>query len=324
MSDDRVALTRQVKEASDIVAVVGSYLAVHPAGGVYKAVCPFHNDTRPSLQVDPKWQNFRCWSCGKKGDVFTFVSEFEKVTFREARELLARRAGINLEGSPAENVRRGKLLDAMRWAEKAVPGVPARQTRSASGARLYLGERKLAGPTVRSFGLGFAPAAGDWLVRAANAARLDMGLLEEVGLVADRKEGNGVLRPVPRPGHVPDPRRARADGRLRRPNSAGFALRRPRARSTTTRRTRRCSPRANCSTAWTWPGTPGATEGYLAVVEGYTDVMMAHQHGVAHVVATMGTALNEPHVRQLRRFVPKVVLVFDADAGGTTGRGPGP
>src|SRR5205085_4115393 len=63
----------------------------------------------------------------------------------------------------------------------------------------------------------------------------------------------------------------------------------------------------------------GATEGYLAVVEGYTDVMMAHQHGVTHVVATMGTALNEAHVRQLRRFVPKVVLVFDADAGGLTG-----
>src|SRR5262249_60984738 len=63
----------------------------------------------------------------------------------------------------------------------------------------------------------------------------------------------------------------------------------------------------------------GATEGYLAVVEGYTDVMMAHQCGVTHVVATMGTALNEAHVRHLRRFVPPVVLVFDADAGGLTG-----
>ncbi len=62
-----------------------------------------------------------------------------------------------------------------------------------------------------------------------------------------------------------------------------------------------------------------ANEGYLAVVEGYTDVLMAHQAGVTHVVATMGTALNESHVRQLRRFVPKVVLVFDADAGGETG-----
>ena len=103
MVEDRANLTRQVKDASDIVAVVGSYLTVTPAGRLFKAVCPFHNDTRPSLQIDPKWQNFRCWSCGKKGDVFTFVSEFEKVSFLEAREILARRAGINLEGSPVEN-----------------------------------------------------------------------------------------------------------------------------------------------------------------------------------------------------------------------------
>ena len=91
VADERVAITRQVKEASDIVAVVGSYIPVHPAGHIFKAVCPFHNDTRPSLQIDPQWQNYKCWSCGKKGDVFTFVSEFEKVTFREAREILARR-----------------------------------------------------------------------------------------------------------------------------------------------------------------------------------------------------------------------------------------
>src|SRR5262245_35813001 len=114
LNDQRVALTRQVKEASDIVAVVGSYLTLTPAGGMFKAVCPFHNDTRPSLQVDPKWQNFKCWACGKKGDVFTFVSEFEKVTFLEARELLARRANINLEaGATEDNVRRSKMLDAM-------------------------------------------------------------------------------------------------------------------------------------------------------------------------------------------------------------------
>src|SRR5215216_3996801 len=190
VSDDRVTLTRQVKEASDIVAVVGSYLTLHPAGGIYKAICPFHNDTRPSLQIDPKWQNFRCWACGKKGDVFTFVSEFEKVSFKEAREILARRAGINLEGSPGENVRRGQLLDAMKWAE-AVYHECLLESPLGERARVYVGERKLSGPTVRSFGLGYAPAAGDWLVRAANAARLDMGTLKEVGLVGERSAGAG-------------------------------------------------------------------------------------------------------------------------------------
>ncbi|HEX3148149.1 MAG TPA: DNA primase [Gemmataceae bacterium] len=317
VSEDRVALTRQVKDASDIVAVVGSYLSLQPAGSGFKAVCPFHNDTRPSLQVDPKWQNFRCWSCGKKGDVFTFVAEFEKITFREARELLARRAGINLEGSPVENVRRGKLLDAMKWAEKTYQECLF-ENELGERARVYVGQRKLNGPTVRSFGLGFAPSAGEWLVRAANAARLDLTLLHEVGLIGDRKEGAGyydrfrdrVMFPI---------RDARGQtvgfgGRIL-PDSP-FADRGPKYYNSSE------TPlffKKELLYGLDVARNSGSAEGYLAVVEGYTDVMMAHQVGVTHVVATMGTALNEAHVRQLRRFVPKVVLVFDADAGGVTG-----
>jgi DNA primase len=317
VSDDRVALTRQVKEASDIVAVVGSYLTLHPAGGIFKAICPFHNDTRPSLQIDPKWQNFRCWACGKKGDVFTFVSEFEKITFREARELLARRAGINLEGSPVENVRRGKLLDSMKWAEKLYQDCLL-ENELGERARLYVGERKLNGPTVRAFGLGYAPAAGDWLVRAATAERLDMSLLKDVGLVAPRQEGSGfydrfrdrVMFPI---------RDARGTtvgfgGRIL-PDSP-FADRGPKYYNSSE------TPlflKKELLYGLDAARHAGSAEGYLAVVEGYTDVMMAHQHGVTNVVATMGTALNEAHVRQLRRFVQKAVLVFDADAGGVTG-----
>ena len=173
VSQDRAALTQQVKQASDIVAVLSSYLTVYPAGSAFKAICPFHNDTRPSLHIDPKWQNFKCWSCGKNGDVFTFVSEFEKLSFMEARELLARRAGINLQGSPSpvENQRRGQMLDAMKWAEATYKECLL-DNPMGERARLYLAGRKLNGTTIRSFGLGFAPAAGDWLVRAAKALGL--------------------------------------------------------------------------------------------------------------------------------------------------------
>jgi len=318
VADERVALTRRVKEASDIVAVVGSYLSLHPAGGIYKAICPFHNDTRPSLTVDPKWQNFRCWSCGKKGDVFTFVAEFDKVSFREARDILARRAGINLEGSPEENVKRIRLLEAMKWAEEQYQKCLLDTEELGERARLYLAGRKLAGPTVRSFGLGFAPAAGDWLVRQANSARKDLGELRELGLVGERTERSGfydrfrdrVMFPI---------RDARGQtvgfgGRIL-PDSP-FADRGPKYyNSSETPLFQKKELLYGLDLA----RNAGAAEGYLAVVEGYTDVMMAHQHGVSHVVATMGTALNEAHVRQLRRFAPKVVLVFDADAGGETG-----
>lgn len=318
MVDERRAITKQVREASDIVAVIGSYLTLtNGPGGVFKCVCPFHNDTRPSMQVDSKFQNYRCWSCGKKGDVFTFVQDFEKVSFLEARDILAKRAGINLEEAPVENIRRQKQLDAIKWAEGLYQECLL-EDEIAERARKYLGERKLNGSTVRAFGLGFAPPSGDWLVRAALNSRKDFEILREVGLVSERANKGGhynrfqdrVMFPI----------------RDARGQSVGFGGRilpdSPLAER---------SPKYYNSTE-----TPlfskkellygldlarhaGADAGYLAVVEGYTDVMMAHQCGVSHVVATMGTALNESHVRQLRRFVPKVVLVFDADEGGLTG-----
>ncbi len=330
VADERNGLTRQVKEASDIVAIIGSYLTLTPGGGAFKCVCPFHNDNRPSMQVDPKWQNYRCWSCGKKGDVFTFVSDFEKVSFLEAREILAKRAGINLEEAPVENIRRQKQLDAIKWAERLyqecllaeqVEGdneLDERLRTLGERARKYLGERKLTGSTVRAFGLGFAPPSGDWLVRAAMDSRQDFDILREVGLVGEKANKGGYYNRFQ--DRVMFPIR---DARGR---SVGFGGRILPDSPLVDR-----SPKYYNSTE-----TPlfskkellygldlarhaGTSEGYLAVVEGYTDVMMAHQHGVANVVATMGTALNESHVRQLRRFVPKVVLVFDADEGGTTG-----
>src|SRR5262245_59134019 len=120
LADDRAALTQQIKEANDIVDVVGSYVSLRPAGKIYVGLCPFHDDSRPSLRVDPdpQWQNYRCWACGKHGDVFTFVQEKERVNFPEALELLARRAGIALEKLKfgQQNPTRALMLDVMRWA----------------------------------------------------------------------------------------------------------------------------------------------------------------------------------------------------------------
>jgi DNA primase len=94
---DPVELTKQIKAANDIVTVVGSYLAVNPAGITFKARCPFHNDFRLSLDIDAKRQRYRCWACSAHGDVFSFIEKMEKVGFVEARSILAIRAGINLD-----------------------------------------------------------------------------------------------------------------------------------------------------------------------------------------------------------------------------------
>jgi DNA primase len=310
---------QRVKEANDIVDVIGTYVSLRPVGKKFKGLCPFHDDHNPSFNVDPAYQNYVCWSCGKRGDVITFVQELERVDFREALELLARRAGITLEkrsdGQP--NSGRAVMLELVRWAAEQYHRCLL-DSPLAEAARRYLGERGLSGETVRRFELGFAPAGGEWLTERAAAAGLSDDLLEKVGLLARRNEGTGyydrfrdrVMFPV---------RDARGQplgfgGRIL--PSSPLADRAPKYYNSSD------SPlfsKSELLYGIDQARQAGAKAGYLAVVEGYTDVLMAHQAGVCQVVATMGTALNARHVHHLRRYVPRVVLVFDADAGGSTG-----
>jgi len=97
VADDLGAVVQQVKEANDIVDVVGGYLVLRQAGPTFKGLCPFHDDHKPSFDVDPRRQRYRCWACGKHGDVLSFVQEHDRVDFVQALELLARRAGITLK-----------------------------------------------------------------------------------------------------------------------------------------------------------------------------------------------------------------------------------
>ena len=314
------AQIKQVKEANDIVAVVGDYVALRPVGATFWGLCPFHDDHRPSFNVDPRRQRYRCWSCNKYGDVISFVQEHERVGFREALEILARRAGIPLENQSASPQSQGRalMLEIIRWAAEQFQQCLLDETVLGEQARRYLGERRLLGETVRRFGLGYAPLAGDWLVERAQAAGLDLAPLEEVGLLARRLEGNGyycrfrdrVMFPI----RGTDGRTVGFGGRIL-PTSPLL----PRAPKYYNSAETPLFNKSEQLYGLDQAAQAGTKVGYLAVVEGYTDVLMAHQMGITHVVATMGTALNNRHVQRLLRWVGQVVLVFDADAGGDTG-----
>jgi len=316
MANDRVLA---VKQANDIVDVVGSYLTLRPAGPTFKGLCPFHDDTRPSFDVDPRRQRYRCWACGKFGDVLSFVQEFEKISFREALELLARRAKIDLGPASATHLGRAQLLDVLRWAAKQYADfLLDGTTADAEAARLYVAQRQLRGETVRKWGLGYAPLQGYWLLQRAQADGIDLVPLQTVGLIAPRSNGNGyydrfrdrLLFPI-------------RDGRGQVVGFGGRILPGSPLAERAPKYYNSCdSPLFNKSEQlYGLDLARAAAEkvGYLAIVEGYTDVLMAHQLGIPQVVATMGTALNVKHLQQIRRFVPRVVLVYDADDGGDKG-----
>ncbi|GIW81754.1 MAG: DNA primase [Gemmatales bacterium] len=317
--DDWEALVRQVKEANDIVEVVGMYVTLRPAGNTFKGLCPFHDDRRPSFDVDPRRQRYRCWSCGKHGDVISFIQEQDRVNFREALEILARRASISLEKTRAfrPNSERAAMIELMRWADERYQRC-LHASPLAARARAYLAERGLADATIQRFGLGFAPNSWDWLVAQARREGRSLDMLVQLGLCAPRSEGEGfydrfrdrIMFPI---------RNAQGQtvgfgGRIL-PDSPASERGPKYYNSSETPLFSKSELLFGLDQA----RQSAAQQGCLVIVEGYTDVMMAHQMGINHVVATMGTALNARHIRQLRRYVPRVVLVFDADAGGMTG-----
>ncbi len=307
----------RVKQAINIVDLVGDYLDLRREGRAYKAICPWHNDTRPSLQVNPERQSFKCWPCDIGGDVFSFVMKMENVTFPEALEMLAERAGIPLEKtSRSGSVRDDKQLlhQAMAWAEDQYHQVLLKSP-SAEKARDYLRDRGITDDSIRRFHLGFAPTEWEWLIPQARGTRFTPEVLEAIGLVLRRPNG---------PGYY-DRFRGRVLFSIRDPQSRPVGL------------GGRILPGAGDDRTAKYvnsPETPIFSKSHLlygldfardaitkggrtaVVMEGYTDCLIAQQFGIANAVAALGTAFGERHLQLLRRYAERVVLVLDGDEAG--------
>ncbi|MCA1684838.1 MAG: DNA primase, partial [Planctomycetia bacterium] len=311
-----------IKHAVDIVALVGESLTVTRAGSKFKALCPFHDDHNPSMELNPDRQSYKCWSCGAGGDVFDFVMNHERIEFPEALRMLAERAGITLdapasaEAAPA-GISKTELLAVNAWAESAFAEALGRSEQ----AREYLASRGIVGESVSRFKLGYAPGERNWLPSRAKREGFPVDLLEKAGLV---------VRPADAPGQVRDRFRGRVIFPIHDPKgrAIGFGGRvLPEVERLLAASGKRTAKYLNS------PETPlfkkrqvlyagdlaraAAREaGWVAVVEGYTDVIAAHQVGLCNVVGTLGTALGDDHVVALRRLADRVVLIFDGDDAG--------
>jgi DNA primase len=300
----------RVREATDLVAVIGDHVQLKRVGRRWQGLCPFHSEKSPSFSVNQEEGFYYCFGCGAKGDAITFVREIEHLDFVGAVELLATKAGVTLRYTDRDQgegrKRRAKLVDAVA---RAVEWYHARllEAPDAGRARSYLRERDVTGDDVRAYKIGWAPEGWDELTRAL---RLPDDVLYEAGLARKNSRGRPndffrgrVLFPIFDVQGDP----VAFGGRIL-PGGEGAKY----WNSTDT-------PIYNKSKTlyglnWAKSAIVAADE--AIVCEGYTDVIGLAKAGLPRAVATCGTALTEEHFRTLKSFAHRVVLAFDADAAG--------
>ena len=307
----------QVRQAIDIVDLVGSYLELRRQGRNYVGRCPWHDDTRPSLNVNPDRQTWKCWVCNIGGDVFSFVMQKERCDFKEALKMLAERAGIELVQStrriePGSADDKTTLYACCNWAAKQYQECLLKSD-AAAPARKYLAERAISADSIEKFALGFVPDAWSWLMDRAKSTPYTPAVLEacglltrnETGRVYDRFRGRIIFPIRDLQGRV-----ISFGGRV----VPGLSDSQP-GKYINGSETRLFSKSDNLYALELARDTIQKSKS-ITIVEGYTDVILCHQFGVTDVVACLGTALNERHIKLIRRFAETVNLLLDGDEAG--------
>lgn len=306
----------QIRQAIDIVDLVERYIPLRRQGRGFVGLCPWHEDHRPSLQVNPQRQIFRCFVCDIGGDIFTFVMKMENVEFPEAVAMLAEMAGIPLPQSPGKpsstSDQKRELYRVMTWAEQQYHQCLL-QSSEAGAARKYLEERQISQESMIRFRLGFSPLQPDWLLRKARRDQIDPKLLLTAGILT----GGQGREPI-------DRFRGRVlfsihDSQGRTVGFGGRVL--PQMAESVQAKYINSPETPVFSKSRLLYGLDAARDafrktGTALVVEGYTDVIMAYQFGFQNAVAVLGTALGDSHLQVLQRFVDRVVLVLDGDEAG--------
>ncbi|MBI5035666.1 MAG: DNA primase [Chloroflexi bacterium] len=305
-----MSVVDDVKQKIDIVDVIGQYTTLKKAGRNFKALCPFHNEKTPSFIVFPDQGTWHCFgACGTGGDVFSFLMKRENIDFGEALRQLAQRAGVELirEG-PGEDQERKKLREILATVAAHYHYL-FKNNPAAQAARDYLAKRFLSADTIDQFELGYS--LDDW--HATETYLVGKGYttreLESAGLVIQREGG----------GHYD-----RFRGRLMFPirnrtgEVIGFG-----ARTLTGEEPKYLnSPQTplfdKSSTLYGLDLAKDAIrqQNLAVIVEGYMDVIGAHQGGFKNVVASLGTALTEKQLGLLKRLTNRYALALDPDAAG--------
>jgi DNA primase len=303
-------IVAEIKSKLPVVEIVGESVALKRAGAMHKGLCPFHGEKTPSFVVTPERETWHCFGCGEHGDIFTFVMRRDGVGFRDALKLLAERAGVELsERASLQERRIARLREALEAAVAWYREVLL-QAHQAERARSYLAERQLTEETLERFGIGYAPNTWDALTRRLRAKGFTDAELVDAGL-ASRSTRGGVYDRFRARIMIPirdvSGRAMGFGGRILPGAEGPKYLNSPATAVFDKSRTLYAIDLAKQAIR---------REKLAVIVEGYTDVMAAHQAGFANVVASLGTALTRGQVELATRYADAVALAYDVDLAG--------
>ncbi len=302
----------EIREKLDIAEIIGEKVVLRKAGRNLKGLCPFHQEKTPSFVVFPEGQSFHCFGCGKGGDLFTFYMEREGVDFREALRELAERAGVSLEDQPRQrsqvDPRETSFYDLHEAAASYFANVLNNSSAGEKGRR-YLRERGISQEMIEQFRLGLAPDGWDYLLKQLSARGADPAIAADAGLLQRRESGgyydrfrDRIIFPI-----------LNAAGQVVGFGGRAFGDEQPKYLNSPQ------SPifdKGSLLYGLTHARDAIREANRVVIVEGYMDVIAAHQFGFRNVVGAMGTALTETQVDQVKRLTKRVVLALDADAAG--------
>ncbi|TSA20468.1 DNA primase [bacterium] len=304
----------EIRSSNDIVDVISQHVRLKKRGKNFVGLCPFHQEKTPSFTVSSEKQVFHCFGCAKGGNVFTFVMEFEKVSFTEAVRSLAEKAGITITFTEADQDQQNEVENLYNVCRFAGLHFYTNLTKTDEGrtALEYFHGRGFSDETIRTFGLGYSLHSWDGFITRAKEEGLNREDLLKAGLIRTREDGSDydyfrgrAMFPI-----------FTATGRV-----VGFGA----------RKLREDDPLGKYINS---PETPiynksrilfglfhskdaVRAEDNSLMVEGYADLISLYQAGIQNVVASSGTALTEEQVQLISRYSKKLTLVYDADSAGS-------
>lgn len=306
---------QEVKNSLDLVDIASEYVELEKSGKNYRALCPFHQEDTPSFTINPSEQFFYCFGCGEGGDVISFIMKIDNLSFQEALRSLSERAGLDMPAASEKDKARRRLRETIFKANKLAArfyNYLLLEEEVAEPARNYLQNRGYSREMMNEFHLGFAPPTWKALTKFLSKRDYDKETLIRAGLTAEGRNNsyydrfrNRIIFPIFNVRNEV----IGFGGRIINPEEQPKYLNSPETM---------IFSKKHVLYGLNWAKDSMRSSNEVVVVEGYTDVLSAHKHGLNNFVASLGTSFTEQQAELLNRYADKVYIAFDADTAGDT------